>query len=299
MKQTLRKMSARDRIIESYPRMSDQLQLAARYILDHPRDVALVSMRELASRANVQPATMTRLAKFLKYDGFQAIRDDHAATLGGKNDSFAARAQASDSSNRDLKSDALAHEMLESIGQHVLTLGEATSLRHMAEAAETMSAARQIYVLGLRSTHSVAWHFHYVMSLLGDKTRLLDGTANTAGDGLIWAEPGDALLVVSVNPYVKQSVTLARLAKDKGMRVISITDSEVSPLASISDHAILCQTENRSFFHTLAPALAVSEILSSLIADRNRASAIKALEQADDYMRSINSYVQLIPRRDF
>ena len=48
------------KIVAAFPDMPAQLRTAARYILDHPGDVALLSMREQARQAGVQPATMTR-----------------------------------------------------------------------------------------------------------------------------------------------------------------------------------------------------------------------------------------------
>jgi len=39
--------------------LSPQLQEAARWVIDHPADVALLTTREQARRAGVAPATMT------------------------------------------------------------------------------------------------------------------------------------------------------------------------------------------------------------------------------------------------
>src|SRR5271167_1488104 len=64
-----------DRIIKAFDTMSGQLQAGARYVLERPRDVALLSMREQARQAGVQPATMTRLAKHLGLDGYDRVRE--------------------------------------------------------------------------------------------------------------------------------------------------------------------------------------------------------------------------------
>ena len=44
-----------------YPRLSPQLRRAAHYLIDRPDEIAFTSMRQLADRAGVQPATMVRL----------------------------------------------------------------------------------------------------------------------------------------------------------------------------------------------------------------------------------------------
>ncbi len=49
------KDALRARLISIFDDMPSQLQRAARYILEHPDEVALVSMRHLARNAGVQP----------------------------------------------------------------------------------------------------------------------------------------------------------------------------------------------------------------------------------------------------
>ncbi|WP_334129364.1 MurR/RpiR family transcriptional regulator [Sneathiella sp.] len=291
------KSDTRGRIIERFDEMSEQLQTAARYILDHPQEVALVSMRELSKKAGVQPATMTRLAKFLDLEGYHEIREHYAAEIRYQSEGFAAKAREVSVSNSETGSDNLALSVLQGLANQILRLCQTETLERLTDIADRMKAARRIYVLGLRSCHSVAWHFHYVLSLLGDKTINLDGAANTAGDGLIWAKESDLLLVISINPYVVQSLDLAAEAHQKGMQVVAITDSEVSPLVPVSDQVIYCSTESRSFFHTLTPALAVSEVLCALLAHQDREGALDALQMADRHLQSINTYTSSIPRR--
>ena len=54
--------SLSDRIAQAFASLPPQLQAAASFVLEHPDDVALLSMREQARRAGVPPVTMTRLA---------------------------------------------------------------------------------------------------------------------------------------------------------------------------------------------------------------------------------------------
>ena len=296
--QMLQNDPLRDRIVARFDGMSPQLQQAARYILEHPQEVALVSMRELSRNAGVQPSTMTRLAKFLGLAGYDDIRAHHAEAIRFRADGFAARAmQHNSESEQGMATAQLSRRMLQSLAAQIARLSEPDSIERLAAAAERLAQARRIYVLGLRSCHSVAWHFHYVMALLGEKTIHLDGPADTVGDGLIRASADDVLLAISVNPYALHSLELAQLAREKGLGIVAITDSEVSPLVGIADHAILCSTESQSFFHTLAPALAVSEVLCGLLANKDRTASLEALQRADRHLLSLNTYASAIPRR--
>lgn len=295
--QMLQNDPLRDHIIGRFDKMSPQLQQAARYILEHPQEVALISMRELSRNAGVQPSTMTRLAKFLNLAGYEDIRAHHAEAIRFRADGFAARAMQHSEIEQDMAATQLSRRMLQSLVAQIARLSEPASLERLSAAADLLAQARRIYVLGLRSCHSVAWHFHYVMALLGDKTIHLDGPADTVGDGLIRAGAEDVLLAISINPYARHSLELAQLAREKGLGIVAITDSEVSPLVGIADHAILCSTESQSFFHTLAPALAVSEVLCGLLANKDRVAALESLQRADRHLLSLNTYASAIPRR--
>lgn len=295
LKRMLHNDPLRDRIIRAFDGMPPQLQQAARYVLQHPQEVALISMREQARNAAVQPATMTRLAKFLGLSGYDDLRAQYAEAIRSGSGGFAAR--VADQGADGMTGDGLAQRMLQGLAAQIARLCEPDSIARLEAAAERLATARRVYVLGLRSCHSVAWHFHYVASLLGERTVHLDGPAGTLGDGLIRAQADDVLLAISINPYALHSLELAQLAREKGMSVVSITDSEVSPLVGISEHSILCSTESHSFFHTLTPALAVSEVLCGLLANRDRAAALDALRAADQQLLTLNTYANAIPRR--
>ncbi|MFM9709770.1 MurR/RpiR family transcriptional regulator, partial [Streptomyces galilaeus] len=73
--------------------LPQQLQAAARWVLDHPADVALLSMRDQARRAGVPPVTLTRLAKRLGFAGFDEMKALYAQSMRGRPDNFRDRAE--------------------------------------------------------------------------------------------------------------------------------------------------------------------------------------------------------------
>ena len=81
-------------IVAAFDVLPAQLQTAARYMLDRPDDVALLSMREQARRAGVPPATMTRLAKRLGLDGYDSVRQLYAGAVRAGTLGFAGKAVA-------------------------------------------------------------------------------------------------------------------------------------------------------------------------------------------------------------
>ncbi|HWZ05952.1 MAG TPA: MurR/RpiR family transcriptional regulator, partial [Bradyrhizobium sp.] len=168
-----------------------------------------------------------------------------------------------------LKGDrALAADMLKSIGKQIERLAAPANLDRLVAAARALTSARRIYCLGLRSSHSVAWHLHYVLTLVGDRSIHIDGIGATGADALARATNRDILLVTSVMPYTRLTVELAEYAVRRGIAVVAITDSQVAPLAQIAQDVIVVPTESPSFFHAMSPAFAVAEVLGAVIAGR-------------------------------
>ncbi len=64
-----------ERLLAEFDELPGQLQLCARYIIDHPHEVGLQSMRTLAQAADVHPNSFVRLARQLGFDGYDAMRE--------------------------------------------------------------------------------------------------------------------------------------------------------------------------------------------------------------------------------
>lgn len=281
-------------IVDAFDTLPPKLQLAARYILDRPDDVALLSMREQARHAGVPPATMTRLAQRLGLDGYDAVRALYAGAVRDGTLGFAGKAGAQVEAQKLRGERALAADMVHSLGQEIARLAEPKALGRLIAAADRLHKAQRIYCLGLRACHSAAWHFHYMLSLLGDKTVMLDDAGGTGLDALRDAGRGDVVLAASVEPYARATIEAARYAAGEGVPVVALTDSQVSPLAQLASATILVATDSPSFFHSMTPMLAVTEILAALVAGRSGQKALAALGRTEAQLAQFGVH---LPRR--
>ncbi|WP_445680732.1 MurR/RpiR family transcriptional regulator [Radicibacter daui] len=284
-------------ILDAYDTMSAQLQAAARFVLDRPHEVALLSMREQARQAGVQPATMTRLAKHLGLNGYDEIRERYAEAVRGGGLGFVDKATSQQTTQR-LKGDrAIAADMLSSLHRQVEHLASPETLDSIVAAADALARARRIYCLGLRSSHAVAWHLHYQLTLIGRHSVHVDGLAATGTDSLAHAGPEDILLAVSVSPYTRLTVELAEHMAARGVPVVAITDSTVAPLAHIARHTVLVPTDSPSFFHTVSPGFAVAEMLAAIIAGRGGDDTLTSLAHVDAHHVALGSHIQPRPNQ--
>jgi DNA-binding MurR/RpiR family transcriptional regulator len=277
-------------IVEHFDDLTPQLQAAARFVLDNPQDVAMLSMREQARRAGLPPVTMMRLARQLGFPGYREFRGVFAEALRRPRWRFSERAGALQQREKAAGGAMLLAQLVRGVAEEVGSLLDRNPLEALIGCAGAIEDSRRVFCVGLRSCYPVAFHFHYVYSLFRDNGVLLDGAGDTGCDRLRGVGPRDVLLAISVAPYTAATLEIVRYATGRGATLVALTDSRVAPLASFGKHAILVPTETPSFFHAITPAFAAAEALLALLAARSGAQAVDALRDAETQLTAFRTY---------
>jgi DNA-binding MurR/RpiR family transcriptional regulator len=267
------------RIAAEFKDLPDRMRKVGAYVLDHPEDVALLSMREQARSAGVTPAAMTRFAQRLGYSGYDQLRELFAASLRERVSDFGPRAGALAARRKRLGEPTLALAIANALVKRVAAITRREQLTAIVEAASVLASARQIWCLGHRSSYAPAYHFAYVAGLYGAPTRLLDGPGGIGADGLNAAQPEDALLAVSFAPYTRATVDIAASAGAAGIDIVAITDDRSSPLAQIAARAVIVPTDLGDATYVTSPAFATAELLSALVVARSGPEGRAVLER--------------------
>jgi DNA-binding MurR/RpiR family transcriptional regulator len=271
----------RDQILTVFETLAPQVQAAARYVLNNPMDVALLSMREQAKRAGVPPATMMRLAQKLGFGGYDAIRSLYAQLMRRGGDAFSDRAGDLVERWKTGGETALGVDLLETIGRQVDDLRRPDRLAEVAAAAKLVSAGRRVLVAGQHSAYPVAYLFAYLAGIVGCDARMVDAPGGAGIDALHGAGAEDVLVVVTIRPYARASLAIADHARARGVQVVAITDSAMAPVAPGATARVIVGVESPSFFHSMVPTLAAIESLVALVAAERGETAMAAITERE------------------
>ena len=277
---------------EGFAQLPQQLQAAARWVLDHPADVALLTTREQAKRASLSPATLTRLAQRFGLSGYDELRAIHATALRQRPEGFAGRASELMQRHGDEGAGAIAQDMFAALAEHLRALREPDAQARLERAAILLAEARTVFCFGLRSAFPAAYMLDYIRDLIGAGSVLADGTGGRGIDALRRIGPGDAFFAVSVSPYTRLTLQAAELAKAKGAKLVALTDSPLSPLAALADATVLVRTETPSFFHTMTPAFAAVECLAALMTAHKGTAALAAIARHEAELHAAGTFHQ-------
>ncbi|WP_308217636.1 MurR/RpiR family transcriptional regulator [Paenalcaligenes niemegkensis] len=224
--------------------MSPQFQVGARYLLEHPEDIATVSMRAIAVRAEVQPATLVRLAQSLGYAGWSEIKDIFVRSLRRGPKRYAEQAKAVVKSRNPR---GMAEKMVAAQSLNVQLLIDLNADR-LPLAVELVVKAKRVFVAGFRASYAAAFSFHYLYRLFRPSVTMLRSDAGTLEVELRTLEPGDVVVLIGFAPYSHEVVRVYEAARAANSKVLAICDSLVAPIALEADQSLLFSTDVPSFF---------------------------------------------------
>src|SRR5690554_4714751 len=280
----------RCRIESRFESLSPELKRAARWLAANPADIGLYSLRTVARRASVQPATLTRLSQALGFERYEDLRQPFRAGL--------ALIQAGDYAGRaamlQAREDPVGRQA-ESINAmqraNVASVLEGPWANDFEAAARSLLSARRIGVLGLRASHGVAHHFQYLLDMLRDESLLLTDTAGTLLDHVHRLGEKDSLVVFSQAPYTRVARDVARGAAARGVGIVALTDSPLSPIARSARHVLLARTDSPSYFQSVTGAIALGETLLQTIASLGGRTVLERLRTVQAQREADRAYI--------
>ena len=224
----------RGAIAQRHRALSGRLQQIAEFVLDHPTEVALGTVAEVAARSGVPPSAIVRFAHALGFGGFtemqQVFRSRLMAGVAPSYTARLARMKHEEKSILGRKPAAVLGRFVAEAQSALVTLSQSAHARELDAATAILAKARDIYLLGLGGSFPVATHLAYVLRKLGRRVMLLDGIGGSIHEQSHPAGPEDALVAISFRNYYPDTARLFPELIARGVPAISITDSLLSPI---------------------------------------------------------------------
>ncbi|MCX5465303.1 MurR/RpiR family transcriptional regulator [Alcaligenes parafaecalis] len=275
------------RIQAAFATLSPQFQQSARYVLDHADQIPLLSMRQLAAQAQVQPATLLRFAQSLGFAGwaeFKAVFTQALHGQGARRYADQARVVVRNRHKEDRLEQALTAQM-----DNLALLREANEAR-LPQAVELLSKAKRVFVAGFRASFAPAFSFHYQYRLFRPSIVLLRGESGTLDMDLRALQKGDVLVLFGFAPYSQEAVLAHRAAQQADAHILAICDSLLAPIAQQADATLLFGTDSPSFFPSLVAAQALVEVLLEQVLAKAGSRAVSGIELLEDQLHQSGAY---------
>lgn len=284
---TMNYEAVQGRILAQLPAMSTELRKAARFLVDHPDDVALVSMRVLASRSAVTPTTFVRLARRLGFEDWATLRKPFENRLRSGATPFATKADALVQRGPE----AVFAESLKAATTNLAAAESGNEAKEIAKACAILERAQRIRVAGFRSCRAPAHALVYLCRMFCSDIALLGGDGGALEAELAGIGKTDAVVAIGFTPYSRELGPVVDAARRRRAPIVAIADSMAAPIARHANVTLRFSTESPSFFPSIAAAVAIVEALAATMLARKGAAAAARVGDIEADLRALGAYL--------
>lgn len=212
--------------------LSPSQMKVARYIIDHPEQVAISTAKKIGEYSNTSETTLIRLCYALGYSGYNELQTEIRLSL------------------LNLKREKTLQE-LQNVSQHP-TVGngfvqavtqENNNFRELnkwddsliQKVIEKINTKKDITVIGLRTSFGAAHWLAYTLNIIRGNTTLYQSQIGDP-NSLLTNINKDSLIIAFTFPrYSQETIKFVQTGKERGATIIGISDHELSPLSYHSD----------------------------------------------------------------
>ncbi|MFV0373944.1 MurR/RpiR family transcriptional regulator [Microbacterium sp.] len=250
----------------------------ARALLSDYPIAGLETVAELAERAAVSPASVTRFVSRLGFGGYpefqkRLMREVHER-MGSPLEQYGRTGLA-------VGDGYLAHAAGSFSTAVAASLAELPRGEFDRTVTLLTDPRRRVRLVGGRFSRVLADYLGAHLHLLRAGTQVLSGDEFARQTAVHDAGRDDVFVVFDFRRYDAQTVHLAREAASRGAEVALFTDRWLSPAADVAATVLPAHVEAPSPFDSLVPALAVVETVVAGVTDRLGAAGRVRLEQLE------------------
>ncbi len=265
----------RARILERRDTMPKKLAQVAEFVIAQPDEIALGTVASIATQIGVQPSTLVRFSQALGFSGFSGLQAVCRRKLQRRWPDYEERIRSLRAESQTDHAANLYAGFSEASIASILRLREHWDTARFAAAADAIARGGMIYLAGNRRSFPVTSYLAYLFGRLGIRYQLLAGLAGMDDHAMDTVQPGDVMIAVGFTPYTPATVETAKIAAGRGVKVVSITDSAFSPLASVATHWLEVAEEDFGGFRALGASFCLCMTLAAHVAELRAGAARK------------------------
>ena len=175
--------------------------------------------------------------------------------------------------------------------QNIRATLDELDLNTFEEVVERFLEAKQIYILGLRSSAPIAQFFGHYLGFIFPNVQVVTSGISDVFEQLSRIGEDDLLVGISFPRYTSRTIEAMELARKKGASLVAITDGPLSPLHAAADLCLMAKSDMASFVDSMAAPLSLINALIVALGQRRRQQVAEYFEQVEQIWSDYNVYL--------
>ena len=266
-------------IEQRMPKFSKGQKQIAAYILAQYDKAAYITAAKLGALVGVSESTVVRFALELGLDGYPELQHSLQELIRTR---LTALQRIEITNDRIGDADLLEKVLVSDIDKIKRTLEE-IDRTSFNDAVDALIGAKMIYIIGMRSSSSLANFLYFYLNLIFPHVRLVRTTSGSEiFEQILRISEEDAIVGISFPRYSKRIINAMEYAKSQGAHVIALTDSASSPIAAHADDVLLAKSDMASFVDSLVAPLSIINALIVAIGKKKQDEVAATFEKLEN-----------------
>ncbi len=254
----------------------------ASFILNNVDKIVFMNADEISRAINTTPSSIVRFSREIGYSGFTELKKKLQENLMLRINNSSQLVKAKKFASQKMNS-LIQNSLRKDIG-NINKLVELLNEVLVNKFLGYIINADKIIIIGNRNSFSLAHFLFFKMKKMFSKIHFVNDIDGTIYDNLIGIGPKDVIVAISFPRYVNSTVNFCKFAKKQGVKIVSITDSEISPLYKISDFCLFCPYEGFTFHNSNVAAMALLNIITGELFRKMYKTTVQKLEKEEKVM---------------
>ncbi len=274
-------------IEEKMPTFSKGQKRIAAYVIENYDKAAYMTASKLGAITEVSESTVVRFADELGFGGYPEFQRSLRELVRTKLTSF----QRIEVANNIIGDGDVLSKVLSLDVEKIRHTLESVDRDDFNAAVDKIISAKNIYIMGVRSSSYLAGFLSYNLRMIFDNVRLISTTSGSdMFEEIMSIDRDDVMIAISFPRYSKRIINAVDFAKAAGTDVIAITDSQLSPIASPADYLLVAQSDMVSFVDSLTAPMSIINAIVVAVAKKKQDELSVRLRQLEEIWDEYDVY---------
>lgn len=269
------------------PSFSKGQRVLARFVLDNYDKAAFMTASRLGAAVGVSESTVVRFAAELGFRGYPGMKKALQEVVRSR----LTAVERLEVAEQTMNTQDVARAVLRAdIANLQATLDE-TDEAAFNTAVDRILSARRIFIVGMRTSTTLANFLGFYLNLLRDNVHVVQDTAAMeVYEQMLRVREGDLVIGISFPRYSNRTINAMKYARDRKAGTLGITDTKTSPLNDYADVCLFAKSEMVSFLDSLVAPMGLINALIVAIGTRDREHTFQTFRDLEDIWSEYGVY---------
>ncbi len=274
------------KIQQSFSGFSKGQKMIAEYIMNNYDKAAFMTAAKLGEKVGVSESTVVRFAHVLDFEGYPQMQKVLQEILRTRLTTVQRIELSSDYTNEE----NLFKRVLKADMDNIRTTMNDIDLETFDDAVNSIIEAKHVYIVALRSSRALADFLVFYLNLIRGNVHMATHSISDIFEVLFRVGKNDLVIGIGFPRYSSKTIEALDYAKSQGAKVLAITDSLLSPLASYSDFTLVAKSNMEAFVDSLVAPLSLLNALVVAVGIKEKNKVSTSFAKLEDIWEQYKIY---------